>query len=113
MAARYTPGSLSYSYGSTGYRFGWADGFTRGYEVGVIATQRRFTEGKTEPHSDTEVFFEREQPPDYAMAMSAHEANPGANLQLKGKRVVDSILDSLPAKAASTPGTRSPRSPSR
>jgi len=106
VAGRYTPGYLSYEYGSFGYRFGWEDGFNRGYEAAVMAAKGWAKEGKTGPSDKWEVFADHENAPDYATTMSAHEANPGKDLHLKSTRFIDTLPEATPSPPGKISSTR-------
>jgi hypothetical protein len=74
VAARFRPGSLSYKFGSTGYSFGWDDGFKRGYAVGAARAQAGAKAGGKVSLNDYAAIVDHENPPEWGGALAAHEA---------------------------------------
>jgi hypothetical protein len=70
-----TLGSASYKLGSTGYTFGWKDGFDRGYELGVARAQAEAKAGRTGRLNEYDAVVDYDRPPEYGTAMAAHLAN--------------------------------------
>jgi hypothetical protein len=74
IATRFILGSLSYRYGSTGYGFGWDDGFKRGYAVGAARAQAGAKAGGKASLNDYAALVDHENPPEWGRALAAHEA---------------------------------------
>ena len=97
-ATRCKPGSLSYAYGTTGYNFGWYDGFMRGYALGAARVQSEAKAGRTGPLNDYAEVIDRETSPEWCSALVAHEA--GLLVVRGGTTGQDAAF----AKPASEPG---------